>query len=163
MWPQRKWPHLMVHWLWYALLISWCSVALGSLSSVGRRFIARHFPLYHWLRQLMIIVAIGAGEWYHNRCLRKSWRALVLAAVLWLLLHRSTWVTFSLRSPQAKHLQLILLLICARWCNVGVHLWAYFEIWIFWPEERAVKEDWLHWWGGKHCLHQNHVVHQFFV
>jgi hypothetical protein len=21
----------------------------------------------------------------------------------------------------------------------------------------------LHWWGRKHCLHQNHVLHQFFV
>jgi hypothetical protein len=33
------------------------------------------------------------------------------------------------------------LLIWAQWCMVGVHSWAYFEIWRCWPGVRALKDE----------------------
>jgi hypothetical protein len=123
--------------------MSRCKVALGSFSLVGRRVTVGHFPLYHASRHSMIRVAMGAGVWYRARWFLKSWSVLVQAACQWVLGHWSMCVTFSLRFPQAKHRWLILLSIWACWCNVGVHSWAYFEIWIFFPGESASKDDLL--------------------
>jgi hypothetical protein len=67
--------------------------------------------------------------------------ALKWAACRWTLGHSSMCHTFSLWWPHVKHRWSILLLIWAWWCMVGVHSWAYFEIWSCWPGARALNDE----------------------
>jgi hypothetical protein len=95
---------------------------------------------------------MGAGVWYHDRWVWNSLMALDWAACQQALGHISMCHTFSLRWPHAKHHRSILLLIWAQWCMVGVHSWAYFEIWSCRPSARALNDEPYYGklLGGKH-------------
>jgi hypothetical protein len=65
--PQRKWPHPMVLWLLYALLMSRWRLAFTSSSLVGRSTMVGRLPESHCWRQSMTMDDMGAGVWYCDR------------------------------------------------------------------------------------------------
>ncbi len=60
-------------------------------------------------------------------------------------IHDDSWHHVSSSLPQ-----------CLLWCQV----WSQ-SIWHY--PHHSLRHDTLHQWGGKHCLHQNHVLHHFFA
>jgi hypothetical protein len=63
------------------------------------------------------------------------------AAVRHSLGQQRTWSISSRHAPQAKHRRSILLSWVARWCSVGVQLWAILANWNCRPLVRWPKED----------------------
>jgi hypothetical protein len=61
------------------------------------------------------------------------------AAVCWSLGQGRTWSISSHHASQAKHCLLILLSWVARWCSVGVQLWANLASWYCQPLVRQPK------------------------